>query len=691
MVAIAIPDIATDLQQAIGAPYVQFDHTTRALYSTDASNYQIMPIGVTYPRTVEDVVAIHEITAKYNTPLLPRGGGSGLAGQTVGEAVIIDFSRYLRRVRSVNADERTVIVESGMVLEQLNNQLRGMGLMYGPDPASANRATIGGCIGNNATGSHSIIYGMTSDNIQRLQVVLASGELVWLDTHNTTLNDMRTKIGQLARDHADEIAQRYPTTFRTVAGYALNKIDPDDVNLNWLFAGSEGTLGTIVAAELKLVEYMPPPARRLAMVHFETLRASLEATPRILELNPSAIELMDKMLMDRTRNNAEYARYMDFVEGDPQAVLVVEFYGESDAELDSKIADLRALMTRLGHHSSITVAQSAQQQANVWKIRKAGLGLLMSERSDKKPIAFVEDAAVPVEQLADYIDDVTQVVHGEGTEFAIYAHASAGCLHVRPLVNLKSLAGRRQYRNIAEALTDAAVKYSGTITGEHGQGIARGEFTEKLFGSELMNAFREIKHCFDPDNRMNPGKIIDTPAMDDPAVLRYTPEYEVIELKTRFDWSDDLGVSGATEMCNGAGVCRKEGSGTMCPSYMATRDERHSTRGRANALRLAMSGQLPDGMASDDLHDIYSLCLSCKACKSECPSSVDVAKMKAEYLATRYDTKGTPLTARLFGNIHRVNKLGSLVPALTNFMLTSPLGLTFTKAVGLPTERSLPI
>ncbi|MEL7433674.1 MAG: FAD-binding oxidoreductase, partial [Chloroflexota bacterium] len=297
-------------------------------------------------------------------------------------------------------------------------------LMYGPDPASANRATIGGCIGNNATGSHSIIYGMTSDNIQRLQVVLASGELVWLDTHNTTLNDMRTKIGQLARDHADEIAQRYPKTFRTVAGYALNKIDPDDVNLNWLFAGSEGTLGTIVAAELKLVEYMPPPARRLAMVHFETLRASLEATPRILELNPSAIELMDKMLMDRTRNNAEYARYMDFVEGDPQAVLVVEFYGESDAELDSKIADLRALMTRLGHHSSITVAQSAQQQANVWKIRKAGLGLLMSERSDKKPIAFVEDAAVPVEQLADYIDDVTQVVHGEGTEFAIYAHVS---------------------------------------------------------------------------------------------------------------------------------------------------------------------------------------------------------------------------------------------------------------------------
>lgn len=690
MVATAIQDIVSDLKTAIGAEQVQFDHTTRSLYSTDASNYQIMPIGVTYPRNADDVVAIHEITAQYNTPLLPRGGGSSLAGQTVNSAVVMDLSRYMRRVRSINAEEKSVIVESGLVLEQLNRQLQGLGLMFGPDPASANRATIGGCIGNNATGSHSILYGLTADNIKRLEVVLVTGEKVWLDANNSTLNSIRELVENLVTTHADEISARYPKTFRTVAGYALNKIDPENVNLNWLFAGSEGTLGTIVSAELSLVEYIAPPKRRLAMVHFDTLRASLEATPRILELNPSAIELMDKFLMDKTRASVEYSRYIDFVDGYPEVILVTEFYGDSESELDSKIAGLKALLTRIGHQGTVTIAQTAQQQANVWTVRKAGLGLLMSERTDAKPISFVEDAAVPVEQLANYIDDVTDVVEREGTTFAIYAHASAGCLHVRPLINLKTIKGHEQYRNIADALTTAAVKYQGTITGEHGQGIARGEFTEKLFGATLTNAFRQIKTAFDPDSRMNPNKIIDAPKMNDPTLLRYTPEYEVIELKTRFDWSQDGGISGAAEMCNGAGVCRKEGGGTMCPSYMATRDERHSTRGRANALRLAMSGKLPDAMSNDDLNDIFSLCLSCKACKTECPSSVDVAKMKAEALAARYDAQGTPLTARIFGNIHRINKLGSLLPNISNFFLSNPIGLAGAHILGLPIKRPMP-
>lgn len=690
MVMTAIHDYVADLQHAIGQAQVQFDETTRLLYSTDASNYQIMPIGVTYPRHADDVMAIHETAARYGVPLLPRGGGSSLAGQTVGEAIIMDLSRYMRRVTSINAEEKTVIAEGGLVLEQLNQQLRGLKLMFGPDPASANRATIGGCIGNNSTGSHSIIYGMTADNIKRLQVVLANGEKIWLDANDSKLNAIREKVGQIVRDNQDEITARYPKTFRTVAGYALNKIDPDDVYLNWLFAGSEGTLGTIIAAELNLVDYIAPPERRLAMVHFDSLRASLEATPRILELKPSAIELMDDFLMAKTRASAEYSRYMDFVNGQPAAVLVVEFYGESSAELDSKISGLRELLARMGHKQDVTIATSDQQQGNVWKIRKAGLGLLMSERSDSKPIPFVEDAAVPVEHLADYIDDVADVVEREGTTFAIYAHASAGCLHVRPLVNLKTIKGREQYRNIAEALTDAAVNYSGTVTGEHGQGIARGEFTEKLFGTQLTDAFRQVKTLFDPDNRMNPGKIIDCPPMDDPALLRYTPAYEVIPLKTRFDWADDGGISGATEMCNGAGVCRKESSGTMCPSYMATRDERHATRGRANALRLAISGQLPDGLASDDLKDIFALCLSCKACKTECPSSVDVAKMKSEYLAQSYDKNGIPLIAQIFANIHRLNKLGSILPTVANFFLGNPLGLAGAKAIGLPTERPLP-
>lgn len=684
-------DIVAELEQAIGQAQVKFDHMTRLLYSTDASNYQIMPIGVTFPRSADDVVAIHEITRRYQVPLLPRGAGSSLSGQTVNTAVVMDFSRYLRRVRSINAETRTVTVESGLVLGQLNRQLQPMGLMFGPDPASAERATIGGCVANNATGSHSILYGLTADHLARLEIVLASGEKVWLDANTTTLNMLRQQVAELVTTHQDEIATHYPKTFRTVAGYALNKIDPHLVNLNWLFAGSEGTLGTILAAELKLVDYVPPAKRCLALVHFDTLRASLEVTPHILELQPSAIELMDAMLIDKTRGHSEYSRYMDFIDGYPAAVLIVEFYGESETELSGHVANLQALLQRIGHHSSITYATTPAQQANVWTVRKAGLGLFMSERGDAKPISFVEDAAVPVEHLADYIADVADVIQREGTTFAIYAHASAGCLHVRPLVNLKTVKGRQQYRNIADALSDAVVKYSGTITGEHGQGLARSEFTEKLFGTRLTEAFRQLKRAFDPDNRMNPGKIVDAPRMDDPALLRFTPEYRVIELKTRYDWSADGGFSGAAEMCNGAGVCRKEGSGTMCPSFMATRDEQHATRGRANALRLAMSGHLPDGLGSRELEGIFDLCLACKACKAECPSAVDVARLKAEYLAAAYDTNGTPLSARIFGNIHRLNALGSIASRLTNFLLTNPIGLAGAVMLGLPIDRPLPL
>jgi FAD/FMN-containing dehydrogenase/Fe-S oxidoreductase len=686
----AIHDVVNDLERAIGSEQVKFDKMSRLLYSTDASNYQIMPIGVTIPRHTEDVLAIHEIANKYGLPLLPRGAGSSLAGQTVNEAIVMDFSRHLRRVRSVNAEEKTVLVESGMVLGQLNQQLRGLGLMFGPDPASADRATIGGCVGNNSSGSHSTSYGMTADHVKRLEVVLASGEKVWLDAQTDSLRRTRSLISELVKENQDEIIKRFPKTFRTVAGYALNKIDPLNVNLNWLFTGSEGTLGTVLAAELNLVKYYSPSERRLAMVHFDSLRASLEATPRILELNPSAIELMDAFLLDKTRQNAEYSRYMDFIDGYPEAVLIVEFYGENDDDLTKKIANLREFLKLIGHKGSVTIAASPQQQANVWKVRKAGLGLLLSQRGDSKPIAFVEDAAVPVEHLADYMDTVADVVEREGTSFAVYAHASAGCLHVRPLINLKTLKGREQYRNIADALADAAIKYSGTVTGEHGQGIARGEFTEKLFGAKLVTAFRQIKAAFDPDNRMNPGKIIDVPPMDEVSVLRFTPDYEVIPLQTRYDWSGDGGLSGAAEMCNGAGVCRKEGTGTMCPSYMATRDEQATTRGRANALRLAMSGQIPNGLGNKELKPIFDLCLSCKACKSECPSSVDLAQMKAEYLAASYDKNGVPLQAQIFGNIHRINQIGSLFPKISNFFLSNPLGLAGAVMMGLPINRPLP-
>jgi FAD/FMN-containing dehydrogenase/Fe-S oxidoreductase len=686
----AVQELTADLEKAIGRDQVKFDRMTRLLYSTDASNYQIVPLGVTFPRHADDVVAVHEIARKHGAPLLPRGGGSSLAGQTVGRAVVMDFTRYMRRVRSINGDTASVVVEPGTILGQLNKQVRSLGLMFGPDPASAQRASVGGCIGNNSTGSHSILYGLTADHIRRMEVVLASGERMWLDANTATLNRVRDQIRHLALEQQEEIKARFPKTFRTVAGYALNKIDPEAVNLNWLFAGSEGTLGTIVQAELGLVPV--PTMRRLALVHFDTVRESLEATPRILELEPSAVEMMDRMLIDKARSNPEFApRLMRFVEGDPASVLAVEFFGENAAYLASRIDALKEMLQRIGHKGAVTLAITPQEQASVWSVREVGLGLLMSERGDAKPLPFVEDAAVPVEHLADYIDDIDRIVHDAGTTYSIYAHASAGCLHVRPLINLKSERGRQQYRQIAAAAAQTVVKYQGTITGEHGKGLARSEFGELLFGPELTQAFRQIKKIFDPDNLMNPGKIVDAPAMDDPSTLRYNPDYHVIELKTRYDWSLDGGLSGAAEMCNGAGVCRKEGEGTMCPSYMATLDESHATRGRANALRLAMSGYFkPDNIGSQAVHDVFDLCLSCKACKAECPSSVDVARMKAEFLAAYHDIHGTPLKSRIFANIHRLNAWGSLMPAVTNWLLTHPLGLAAARVAGVPTDRPLP-
>ncbi len=684
-----ITDLLHDLQSRLGVEQARADQMTRVLYSTDASNYQIMPLAVTFPRDADDVVAVHETARQYNVPVLPRGGGSALAGQAVGEAIIMDFTRHMRRVRSVNAEARTVDVEPGLILGNLNAQLAPLGLMFAPDPASAERAAIGGVIGNNATGAHSIRYGMTADHVSRLQVALANGDLVWLDASTAALNQIRATVRDLAIEHSAQIKARYPRTWRTVAGYALDKIDPADVDLNWLLCGSEGTLATVIRAELSLVDSPKIENKRLALVHFDSLRASLEATPRILELDPSAIELMDKFLLDKTRAAAGYRDRLTFVDGDPTAILVVEFVGTA-RELGAKIADLKAHLTRLGYRGAVTVAETPARQNDVWTVRKAGLGLMMSERSAAKPISFIEDAAVPVESLADYISDVERIIYDNDTSYAIYAHASAGCLHIRPLIDLRTVKGRDQYRAIADAVATTVKKYQGAITGEHGQGLARGEFSEYLFGAELMEAFRQVKRAFDPENMMNPGKIIDSPPMDSAELLRYSPDYRVIDLPTRFDWSADEGFAGAVEMCNGAGVCRKEGAGTMCPSYQATLDEAHSTRGRANALRAAISGVLPDDLGNAALKEVFELCLSCKACASECPSAVDVAKLKSEFLAAWHDKHGVPLATKVYGNIHRVNRLAGKLPRLSNFMLNHALGKIGAEALGLPTERPLP-
>ena len=696
----ALPDLVNDLQKAVTGD-VRFDETTRHLYSTDASNYQIMPLGVVIPRNADDVIAAQQIAARYRVPVLPRGGGSSLGGQTVGCAVVIDFSRYMRRVTSINADARTVRVQAGVVLADLNKQLAPLGLMYGPDPASASRATFGGVIGNNSTGAHSILYGMTSDHVCALDLVLSDGSRVTVDAaHAGQFANSPDRIGVAYRavadalsQHKDAIAQRYPKTWRTCAGYGLNRLNADAIDLAQLLVGTEGTLATTLEAEIALVPR--PNMTRLAILHFDSLRASLEATPTILDVAPSSVELIDKLMLDRARETPEFARKLTFVDGDPAVILVVEFYGDSEAELAAKVDRLKAQLVQHRVRTTIVDAVTAAMQANVWEVRKAGLNLTMGIKGDYKPSHFVEDAAVTVDQLPDYVDAVARIVADAGTTFAIYAHASAGCLHIKPLINLKSDAGLRKYRQIGEAVAELVVKFGGTISGEHGEGLVRGCFSEKLFGAELIGAFRDIKKAFDPDNLMNPGKMFDAPPMEDPSILRFGGsryQTSLVPQNARFHYHEDGSFAQAVEQCNGSGECRKTGSGTMCPSYMATRDEQDTTRARGNILRLAMSGALgAEGLRSAKVHEVLDLCLSCKACKAECPSSVDMAKLKSEALAQEHDAHGIPLRSRLFGYIAELNAIGSLTPALANAVLTFPIArMAFTR-VGIAPQRTLPL
>jgi FAD/FMN-containing dehydrogenase/Fe-S oxidoreductase len=690
----SLDDLQQDLTQALEGD-VRFDQMNRLLYSTDASNYQIEPIGVLFPAHADDVVAAHTIASQYGVPLLPRGGGSSLAGQAVGHALVMDMSRHMRRVISINADAKTVRVQPGLVLDHLNAQLAPLGLMVGPDPASGERATVGGCLANNSTGMHSILYGMFGDHIRAVDTVLGDATRVQFGL-NTPVNPIQTqlqaRISQLVRENTDEIQRRYPKTWRTVAGYALNRIDPANPDLTQLFVGSEGTLGTILEAEIGLVDR--PKLTRLVMLHYADRREALEAVPGILEIQPSAVEMLDKFLLDLTRAHAEYSRFLTFVEGDPVILLIVEFYGKNEAELAAGVERLKDRLKRMNYNGAIVTASTAEQKAHVMKVRKAGLGLLMSKRGDYKPVHFIEDAAVPVANLADYVDHVDQIVQANGTHIAMYGHASAGCLHIKPLINLKSAEGKRQYRAIGDAVADLVIELGGTTSGEHGEGLSRGEFSKRLFGPQLTEAFRQVKAAFDPMGLMNPGKVVDVGPMDDPATLRYGAHYDTPYAPThlRLDWSADSGFTGAVEMCNGAGVCRKEGNGVMCPSFMATRDERDSTRARANALRLAMSGQLgPSGLSDERVYEVLDLCLSCKSCKAECPSAVDMARLKAEFTATYYDTHRIPLRTWMFGHIHRMNQLGSIMPRLTNLILRSlPARWAFGR-MGIATQRQLPL
>src|SRR5229473_1400924 len=668
----AMNDLEHELRRRVEGD-VRFDTYSRLLYATDASMYQMEPIGVVIPLHAGDVQAAVEIANQQGVPLLPRGGGTSLTGQTVNRAVVMDFSRHMGGVLEVNREELWARVQPGLVQDELNHHVRPLGLLFGPDTSTSNRATLGGMIGNNSGGSHSIAYGLTVEHVIELTALLGDGSRVVFG--ELTPEGFRAKMrasgleGQIYREvarlrdqYAGEIRARYPKHWRRVCGYNLDELVKDrPLNMARVIVGSEGTLLSIVEAKMRLVPR--PKATAVDVIHYHDIQEALESSQAILETGPYAVELTDKMILDLARGNIEQSKRMGFVQGDPAAIMIVEYAAETDAEVRAKIEALEARRQRERFGYASHVAHDPAQVQSIWSLRKAGLGLLLGMKGDKKPIAFVEDTAVEPRHLAEFVARFREIFAKHDTVGAYYGHCSVGCLHIRPVIDLKTPRGLEQVRAIADEITDLVVRFGGTISSEHGDGRARSPFLERMYGPRIMRAFREFKHAFDPENRMNPGNIVDSPGILEN--LRYGVSYKTWEPTTLLDFSAQGGFAASVEMCNGVGVCRKKLEGTMCPSYMATRDEEHSTRGRANALRAVLSGRLPASeFTGKRLHAVMDLCLECKGCKAECPANVDMAKLKYEFLHHYYQAHGLPLRNRLFGRIARMNRLASRVPTL---------------------------
>lgn len=690
--------LARELTAAVKGE-VRFDSFSRVLYSTDASIYQIMPIGVVVPRDADDVAAALRVCAGAGVPVLPRGAGTSLAGQTVGRAVVLDCSKYMDRILEIHPGRRIARVQPGVVQDVLNAALAPHGFRLGPDTATSNRATLGGMIGNNSCGARSIVYGKMVDHVLGLRMMLADGtELTLGPLDDAALAARRREpsregglyqaILETVEANRDEIERRYPKIQRRVAGYNLPEMLLRPFNLARLVVGSEGTLGVVTEATVRIVAR--PMHAVVAVVHFRDLTRALEAVPLILPHGPSAVELIDRMILEMTRAQPEFARRMTFVEGDPQAILVVEFSGDAQDEIRGRLDAMERALAAAKMGYAVLRALDFPTQDNIWRVRRAGQGLLQGVKGDSKPIAFVEDTAVSPERLAAYIDRFRQILDRHGVRAAIYAHASVGCLHVRPLINLKDARQIETMRAIAEAVGELVIEFGGAFSAEHGDGIVRGWFLERYFGSTIAQAFRQIKTAFDPRGLMNPGKIVDAPPMNEH--LRYGAAYHTVPLSTHFDWRRDGGMAANIEMCSGVGACRKTLDGTMCPSYMVTREEEHSTRGRANLLRAAMSGLLPaEEIAGHRLHQALDLCLECKGCKAECPANVDMAKLKYEFLARYQEKHGVPVRARLFGHIHGLSRAGTrAAPVSTWLTRTAPARWVLEWVAGIDRRRPLP-
>ena len=692
-------DVAAELKRRVEGD-IYFDRYSRLLYSTDASIYQIEPIGVVVPRHKGDVQAVVELANKFSVPVLPRGGGTSLAGQTVGHALVLDFSKYMQNVLEVNQEELWCRVQPGLVQDELNAYVRSMGLQFGPDTSTSNRATIGGMIGNNSAGAHSLTYGKTLDHVIELTVLLSDGsEVVLKELSSDALEGksqadslegrVHREVARLAQEHRNEILARYPKIMRRVSGYNLDEfIKPQPFNLSRILVGSEGTLGMVVEAKMRLVP--KPKWTALDVIHFDDDLEALRASQAILETAPYALESTDKMILNLARGNIVQSQRLGFVQGNPSSLLMVEYAGDTEAQVKEQVYKLEEVRKAQHIGYAATLAFKPEEVKAVWGVRKAGLGLLLGTKGDKKPIAFVEDTAVAPAKLPEFIKRFREIITRHDAIAGYYGHCSVGCMHIRPLIDLKEASEMKKMVSIADAISDLVLEFNGAMSGEHGDGLARSHFNQKLFGAVLYEAFRQVKRVFDPKNLMNPGKIVDAPAMTES--LKISPRYQTWQPETTLDFTGQGGFARAVEMCSGMGECRKKLDGTMCPSYMGTLDEEHSTRGRANALRAVLSGKVPkEEFTGKRLHDVMDLCLECKACKAECPSNVDMAKLKYEFLDHYHRVNGLPLRNRLFGGIERLNRIGSQFAPLSNWVVGSGLNRwLMEKLAGIDRRRPLP-
>ena len=663
--------------------------------------YAIEPLVVAFPRHRADVVAAIEVSRARAVPLLARGAGTSLAGQTVARGLVLDFSRHMNQIVELDPDTRTVRVQPGVVQDDLNRAAQAHGLMFGADTSTSNRATLGGMIGNNSSGSHSVRFGTTCDHVRALEVVLADGQparlgptdaKAWADrASRTTLEAaIYRELPGLVERNREAIVRDHPPFWRQAGGYRLDRLarDGEPFDLAKFVVGSEGTLVVVSEAELDLVAR--PAAQAIAVGHFRSTAEAIAASADAIARDAAAVELIDHTILDLSRRRLEYAALSGILEGDPNALLFVTFFGESEAEAAAAVDRLAADWARHGHGYHTLHAVRAADRAALLKVRKAGLGLLMAASSGgRRPLAFVEDTAVPPERLPQYVEEFAAVLARHDLQAGFYGHCSVGCLHIRPFVDLRKPPQVATMRAVAEEILELVVRYGGVNSSEHGDGLARSEFNRRVFGDELYSAMCEVKVLFDPDGRLNPGKIVDAPPMTEN--LRDVALAPAGPLRTHLRFPDG-GMRDAADRCMNIGACRKTDAGVMCPSFMATREEEHSTRGRANALVKALSTPDPRAALGDErLHEIMDLCLECKACKSECPLSVDMASLKSEFLAQYQDVHGTPLRSRVFGAIRLLNRVGAAMAPLSNAPGRMPVVRRVLHArLGIAAQRPLP-